>query len=91
MWDFFGVVSLIFGIIIFLFMLIFTWVFAATFVISGIYAVFVYDYKSWTKSIDNYAFIGFIFLFGSLMIVALYNMHLFFWATLSMGFSGLLQ
>ena len=48
MWDFFGVVSLIFGIIIFLFMLIFTWVFAATFVISGIYAVFVYDYKSWT-------------------------------------------
>ena len=86
MWDFFGTITVIFTSIFFLFMLIFIWVFATAFVIAVICSIFLYDYKSWTKSFDNYAFIGFGFVFGSLMIVTIYATHSFFWDMLSINF-----
>jgi hypothetical protein len=86
MWDFFGTITVIFTSIIFLLGLIFTWVFATAFVIAVIYSIFVYDYKSWTKSFDNYAFTGFGFIFGWLMIVTIYAIHAFFWDMLSINF-----
>lgn len=86
MWDFFDTITVIFTSIIFLLGLIFTWVFATAFVIAVIYSIFIYDYKSWTKSFDNYAFIGFGFVFGCLMIVSIYAAHSFFWDMLSINF-----